>query len=157
MEKFQREPLTIELIDELIPLFIRHDQAVSQLSDIPFSPDYRAFLKAEELGNLRVFTAREESSEKLLGYTIFFVTHHLHRRNSRQAEQSALYVIPERAGFGGRFITWADEQLAIEDIELVLRSVKPAFDYGPMLERKGYAPLEAVYFKRLKEGAAHAG
>lgn len=150
MEKFQRELASLELFDEMIPLFVEHDRAVSLLSDIPLSPDYDAFLGAEAAGRLRIFTARDESTEELLGYSVFFVFHSLHRKQCLQAEQSALYVKPDRAGFGSRFIGWVDDQLESEGAGVIIRAVKRAFDYGPMLERKGYSQMETVYFKRAE-------
>lgn len=150
MEKFQREPASVELIDELIPSFVEHDRAVSHYPDIPLNPDYETFLAAEHAGRLRVFTARDEKSEEILGYSVFFVSPHIQKKHSIQAEETALFIHPEARGFGPRFISWTEEQLFGEGVDVIARHSKarPDLNFAPMLERKGYDLKELVFFKR---------
>lgn len=156
MEKFQRETATVELIDEMIPTLILHEKSVSHYPDIRLNPDYEKFLNAERAGNLRVFTARSEKTGALLGYSLFFVSNHLHKRHSLQAEENALFIHQESRGFGLRFIDWTEDYLRREGVQVVVRHTKarPELNFAPMLERKGYKLGEFVFFKRLDEEAS---
>jgi GNAT superfamily N-acetyltransferase len=151
MEVFQREPATPELFEELLPLLVEHERAVSSCPDIPLKPDYDTYLGAEALGKLRVFTARDGETRQILGYSVFFVGPHIQKSQLVQAEEHALFVHPEARGFGPRFIDWTEAQIESEGAHFIARNskAKPEQNFSPMLERKGYELRELVWMKRL--------
>lgn len=146
---FQREPATQELLEELIPLVVAHDEESSNYPDIPLKIDYKRYLQVEDAGLLALFTARDEKS--IVGYNAFFIHPHFHRMQSLQAYEDVIFISPEARGFGGQFISWVDEQLRASDVQVIYRHVKVqlAPKHGHLLERKGYDAKEIVYAKRL--------
>ncbi len=50
---------------------------------------------------------------------------------------------------GARFIQWCDEQLTAEAVQVVYQHVKLAYDFGSLLTRLGYEPIETVWGRRL--------
>ena len=113
MEIFQREPASLELFEEALPLLLLHYRSVAHFKDIEFSPDYETYLKMDELGMLRIYTARD-SDKNMLGYAVFFVRKNMHYKESLQAVQDILFIHPEARGFGRRFIPYCEEELKKE-------------------------------------------
>jgi len=148
--KFSLEPCTRELLDELLPLLHIHWKTVAHFQDIELAPDTEAYLKLQEHGMLRVFTAREETSG-LIGYAVFFVRPNIHYRKSLQAQQDVLFIHPEKRGFGAKFIAWCDKQLAAEGVQAVYHHVKakPELNFSPLLEKQGYHLIDLIWAKRL--------
>jgi len=140
----------VDLLDELLPLFIEHNAYVAHFKDIRLEPDYEKYLAAEEFGTFRLFTARAYGGD-LLGYSAFFVYPNIQRKSSLQADSHALFIREEHRGFGGRFIDFVDQELKKEGVEVVYQTVKasPDLNFSPILERKGYQLTEIVWAKRL--------
>lgn len=148
--RFQREIATPDFCDELKPLLQKHYLEIAHYQDIPLDPDFGQYVKSEEIGMLRCFTARDETS-KLCGYAIFFVRKNLHYRSSLQAVQDILFLSPEHrnAGFGARFISFCDSELKKESVQAVYHHVKEAHNFGPLLEKIGYKLVDLIYARRL--------
>ncbi len=140
----------LEVFDEALPLVLAHYQEIATWHDIPLDPDLAAYAEVERAGMLRTYCARNAYGQ-LVGYAVFLVRHNLHYRQSKQALQDVLYLDPAYRGraLGLRFIRWCDEQLAAEGVQVVYQHVKRAHDFGPLLERLGYQPLETTYARRL--------
>lgn len=155
MEKFLREPVTLELLEELLPLFVEHDRAVAQFQDIRLNPNYEFYLSLEAAGRLRAFVARDAETNAALGYSAFIVMENPQRKESLIAQENVLFIHPEARGFGGAFVDWCDFQLQSEGVQVVYRHVKPKPDlnFSPLLERKGYELAELVWAKRLDRSA----
>jgi GNAT superfamily N-acetyltransferase len=149
--RFQREKLTASLCEELKPLLERHYLEIAHYQDIPLDPDYEQYVKLEDAGVLRVFTARESKFSMLAGYAIFFVKNNLHYKASLQAIQDIIFVHPgfRSAGFGAKLITFCDEELQKEKVQVVYHHVKEAHNFGPLLEKIGYKLVDLIYGRRL--------
>lgn len=133
---------------EMYPLFEKHWVEIAQHKDIPLAPDRDLYVKMDELGALRVYTAREAGV--LVGYSVYSVTPHLHYASCKLATQDVLFIQKDKRGrFGARFIAWCDEQLRGQDVQIVAHHVKVAHDFGPLLERMGYSCVEKIYMRRL--------
>ncbi len=156
MEKFQLEKASPELFEEMLPLLTLHYKSVAHFQDIEFSPDYQTYLKLAEIGMLRIFTAREEKGNALIGYAVFFVRPNLHYKNSLQAVQDILFIHPEARGFGKRFIEWTEDVLRAEGVQAVYHHVKakPDLNFSPLLERIGYTLVDLIWAKRLDKVGA---
>lgn len=147
MITFNKEPLS-GFLDEAKPLFETHWAEISHYKDIRLNPDYESYLSSEE--NLRCFTSRKDGL--LIGYSIYFVRPNLHYKDSLQAVQDVLFILPEyRHGrIGITLIKFCDEDLKREGVQVVYHHVKAAHNFGPMLERLGYEMIEYIYAKRLQ-------
>lgn len=146
--KFKREIASESLFEELRPLLFAHWREIAHYQDIELKPDWSTYLKVEEMGCLRVFTARDDQ-EKLIGYAVFMVRPNLHYSDSIQACQDILYVDKERRGFGAKFIAWCDRALQAEGVQAVYHHVKREHNFGSLLERMGYQLVDLIYSKRL--------
>lgn len=157
---FARETLTDEVFTEALPLLQAHFREVGHFQDIPLDVDRGMYYTAQENGAVRCFTAREARPNPvagptkglwfLVGYALFFVRSNPHYSGSVQAVEDVIYLDPiVRGGTGAKFIRWQDEQLAGEGIQVVMRHVKEAHDYGKLLERQGYEPVDRLFAKRL--------
>lgn len=146
--RYQREPVTHDLIEEMFPLLRLHYEEIAKFKDIPLEPDQESYIALDKAGIVRAFTARDEANT-LQGYAVFFVKHNLHYKSSLQAVQDVLYVNPTSRGFGAKFILWCDKELQREGVQAVYHHVKSEHNFGPLLERMGYELVDLIYTRRL--------
>jgi hypothetical protein len=148
---FAREPMTMDLWDEALPLLHQHWVEIAHYTDIPLEPDIEKYMAMAKAGTLRVYTARDRDDEELLvGYALFFVANNAHYKSSVQAVQDVIYVDTHARGLtGARFIKYCDMRLALEGIQVVYHHVKAAHNFGKMLERMDYKLVDLIYAKRL--------
>lgn len=145
---FVRAPSLKAMWDEIFPLFQKHWLEIAHFDDIPLNPDTEQYFKIDALGLLHVYTARDEDG-KLVGYAVYFVTPHLHFKQSIHATQDVLFIDKEHRGFGMRFIRWCDEQLRAAGVHVVINAVSEANDYSLVLRRMGYKRSDQMYVRRL--------
>lgn len=142
-----------ECMDEIDKLGQLHYDEVAFYKDIPFQPRWDAYLKICEADKCRLYTVRNVEKE-LLGYACFFIDGHMHYADSKTAIQDVLFLHPAIRGqkTGAAFISWCDEQLKSEDVQVVIHHVKvtkPQLDFSPLLEKMGYMLMDKIYTKRL--------
>lgn len=149
MPPYAREPLSPELVSEMVPLIVRHFVEVAHFKDIKVEPDFDRYMAVEAAGLLRIYTAREHG--QLIGYSVFVVTQHPHFRGVLQANEELLFLDPDhrRGAAGSYFIKFCDEQLAAEGVNVIYHTVSPARDYSPILLSRGYSLCDHVYARRL--------
>lgn len=145
---FQRERAH-DVFEEMKPLFQKHWDEISHYKDIPLDPDFDMYLKMEDMGVLRVFTAREDD-KTLVGYAVFFIKHNLHYKSSLQAMQDIIFIDSEHRGTGVKLILWCDRQLKSEGVQIVFQHVKVATPHTVALfKRLGYEEVDVILGKRL--------
>jgi GNAT superfamily N-acetyltransferase len=151
MTTMQRETMD-QVLGEIEPLLQMHFAEIAHFQDIPLDPDIGFYRRAEVAGGLRIFTARSDGV--LIGYAIFFVRQSAHYRGSRQAMQDILFVAPEKRGstVGPRLITYCDNALRDEGVQVVYHHVKAAHDFSSLLKRLGYQLVDHIYARRLDHG-----
>lgn len=145
--KFQRERIA-DVYEEALPLLTAHWKEIAHYQDIILNPDIETYVKMDDAGMLRAFTARDLNGI-LIGYAVFFVRANMHYKDSLQASQDILYIDKNKRGTGGRFILWCDEQLKAEGVQVVYHHSKVAHNFGPLLERFGYKLVDYIYGRRL--------
>ena len=145
---FRRENVK-DVWPEILPLFEQHWREIAHDLSIPLDPDYEFYVKADEMGALRVFTAREAGA--LVGYCVYFVRPNPHYRKHVYAVQDVLFIRKDRRGrFGLKFIDWCDMQLRGQGVNVVTQHVKEAHNFGPALARVlGYELVDHIYVRRL--------
>lgn len=149
--KFSREPVTDQFIAEVLPLLKMHYEEIDHYKDIPLDPDFEVYKSLDKSGWLRNFVSRDEEG-KIIGYCVYYVKNSMHYKTSIQAIHDVLFIDPSKRGFGKKFISWCDEQLKSEGVQVVYQHIKAAHNIGPMLERMGYELIDLVYGKRLDNG-----
>lgn len=148
--QFERKPVDHDFVTkEMWPLLERHWREISAFQDIPLKPDIEKYVAMEQAGNLRCFTVRVDDA--LIGYAVFFVHMNLHYSTSLQAVQDVLYLEKSSrgAGVGREFISWCDDQLKAESVQVVYHHVKEKLNFGPLLQGLGYKRIEALWARRL--------
>ena len=141
-----------ELWEEILPLLQLHWQEIARYHDIKLNPDVAMYNKLDEAGKFVIYTARDNG--ELVGYAAYFLNHNMHYRDSFQAVQDVLFLHPDyRNGFTGiRLIKYADQQLQELGVQLVMHHVKLKNDFGMILQRMGYQPIETIWGRRLDDG-----
>lgn len=94
-----------------------------------------------------MFTAREDAL--LIGYSGYFLSQHLHHRDSAQAVMDVAFILKELRGFGHKFFNWCDGQLETLGVNLVYRGVSASTNAGESLKRNGHLLIDSLYVKRL--------
>lgn len=138
------------LADEAMDIFSAHGKEVVNHTATPIKIDIEAYQRAERVGCLRVFTARSEEGE-LAGYAIYYVAIHPHYLTP-QAIQDGMYILPKFRGLhvSSLLLKWVHKQLATEGVLDVYQSVPCSNDFGVILYRLGFRPLETVHHKSLR-------
>lgn len=134
--------------DEAQPLIRAHGREVRFFAGLEPDLDRDMMVKLDELGLLRLFTARVAG--RLVGYAVVFVNRHMHYRGQVWAVQDALYVLPEHRGrMVLRFLAWQDDRLTKLGCSVIVRHSTVHRDYTRVLEHQGYVPLDHGYARRL--------
>lgn len=139
----------------IMPLLLLHYAEIGQ-HDLDVMPDWDGYLKAESEDKLFILTARVDGA--LVGYNVMLLLHHPHYRDARVAQNDVIYVVPEyrrgRVGLG--LIKYFEAAMRGCGFDKIYYHAKLANDFGRLLERMDYLPVETVYAKSLKveSGAA---
>ena len=149
MTTYQRETIAT-IREEIEPMLAAHHAETAVFGDeFPLAPNLAAYERLEQLGMLRVYSAR---NPHLIGYSVCFVTTSMHRQVV-EASEDLLYVLHEYRGktVGVRLMRFVEASLAAEGVQLLARRSKACADLsiGAMLEHMGYVGVETVYCKRI--------
>jgi len=146
---YKEEIFDDNLINEMLPLLVKHKDEICLYEDFDLDPDWGAYKRLQELGMFKIFTARNE--DKLIGYVAFAIHHNLHYRARKHAVQDVLYLDPTHRGrmMGVKLIKFADDVLRDNGVHLVSQHVKIKHDFSPLLEYIGYEQVEKIYERRL--------
>lgn len=141
IEKFSDNVETLKELSQL------HYKEVAPYDDIPLNVQWARFIKLNELDVLKMYGVRKDT--KLVGYALFFIQDSLEYSPSLQASLNNIFIHPDFRGRGLDFISWCDEQLKEEGVQVVYHHVKVKNDYGVALEKIGYKKMNIDYSKRL--------
>jgi GNAT superfamily N-acetyltransferase len=138
------------LWSEIKPICAANHDETGMLPGVPLDLATEQYEQLEDMGLLRCYTARTEWG-RLIGYSVFIVSTSLHSRRCLQACQDALFILPEyRLGSTGlRLIRFADEALANEGVEVVVRQTTANRDISRIFEGMGYLETHRCYARRL--------
>lgn len=137
-------------LGEAMALVEQHYAEVARDKDIPLDIDVERYRKLADGGYMRIYEARLDG--KIVGYATFIIDLNSHYRGSLQAVQDVLYVEPSARGrmIGPRLVSYCDDQLAREGVQVVLQHQKLAHPaLGVVLQRCGYEHSENLWVKRL--------
>lgn len=145
---FACELYSEKLIQEMRPLWDDHHEEVPQMG-LMIDPDLALYSRMAKNGVLRIYTARV--ADMLVGYQVFGVMPHPHRRYSLEANGDLLYLDPEvRKGIVAlKFLKWCDAQLAKEGVRVVHHQFSVAKDLTPLFRRLGYTAMDITMARAL--------
>lgn len=144
--RFRKERFE-EAWDEAITLMQQHHDEVGPFRGEKLTASLNVFAGLEMGGSARLFTARED--DELLGYATFMIGANPNYVHLTQAVQSAIFIRPDKRGFGARFIDWCDAELKKDGVNVVFQYVSIHHDFSSTLLRLGYEKAETVYLRRL--------
>lgn len=150
--KFALEPYSEKLVQEMRPLWDAHHEEVPQLG-LPIDPDLTMYSQMAKNRVLRIYTARVGAGREsmLVGYQVFGVMPHPHRRYSLEANGDLLYLDPEvRKGLVAlKFLKWCDAQLTREGVKVVHRQFSIEKNLTPLFRRLGYDIMDISVARKL--------
>lgn len=153
---FQTESIETARNDSLI---LDHYKEIALNQDqIPLDPDWERYNQAEVSGNLLCCTVRDGETVKdspVIGYSVFFLTWHIHYNTTRIATNDVLYLDKKyrNGGTGIKLIKYSEEQLKVYGVDKVIWHIKfnkkdgDRKDFSPILERLGYEEEEKILTK----------
>lgn len=139
-----------DVIEEIKPLLHDHWEEIAGYKDqFPLNPDYEKYAKLDEMGMCHIVTARDEGI--MIGYFVSFVMPHLHYQDCLYAMNDIVFVAKEHrhGSVGAKLIRFAEVELAKMGAHRMCLHVKVSNDFGPLLERMGFACTEKNYEKLL--------
>lgn len=143
---FQRERFR-DFVDELIPLNKAHYKEVEwNVEKIPWDANIPWYKEMDSNDALICFTGR--GGGLLVAYALFFFGDHPHSVSTRFAVNDAIYVHPlHRGSTGSAFIDYMEKELQNLGAQVVTYQVKTTMNWGSMLERKNFAPVDTTWAK----------
>ena len=152
IESLQRESIC-DTWNELVILARAHwDEVAAPLFPAQaFGLDRGYYDAAETAGMFRLYTARSPDWS-LVGYASYVVNGDAHARSSLNAQQDALYVLPEwrTRGTGWRLLRYALDRLRVDAVQVVHQFTTPSRDFGDVLTRLGFRPTATHYTLTLE-------
>ena len=139
-----------ECLEELEPLFkecfneIEYDNKL-----VSFNPDYKTYIKVEEIGLLSLITVRDNSI--LVGYFIAIITPMLHSKHLTSAHNDTLYIKPShrKGTIGYRLLKFVEKHLIDRGVNIFTISMKVEHPFDRLCERLGMIQIERNYLKYL--------
>lgn len=149
------EPLSGLLDDGLATLVRQHWEEVGVHKDkMPLDCDWERYQALEDGKILKILAARRD--DVLVGYNSFMVLPHLHYATTVHALGDAIFVprALRHTGIGVELIDRAERDLTAQHAPGWVRIVyhdKAHLEYlGPVLRKRGYGHIEAIYDKMVR-------
>jgi len=138
--------------EEMKPLFENHWEEVALYTDvIDLCPDYDKYKQLEEMGMVKIVTARKE--EELVGYVVLFVQPHLHYLQDIWCSMDIIYLAPylRKTGIGAELVKASEEVAKGCGASVLQFSTKVKQPFDTLMKWTGFDLVERVYSKCLKE------
>ena len=142
-----RALITDELIEELHPLLLLHNEEVRDMDIVDYNLNW--YRQLQHGGRYELYVARKEG--KLIGYAGYHIATSPHHKSTMYAVCDLIYIIKKQRGKRGlvSLLDFAEADFKNKSIKYTSMSVRPHHDFGPILERRGYNMKEIVYLKEL--------
>jgi len=117
---------------------------------IKLNPDWDAYYDLEELGALKIFTARFDG--KLVGYFVVICRNHLHYKDDLFAFNDVLYLQKDyRKGLtGAKLMKFAEKCLKEDGVSVLVVNTKRHKPFDILLSWLGFKHTENIYTKYLR-------
>lgn len=145
----QQEWLTDSVIEEMQPLLAQHYQELTLHKEVvKLHPVWDRYMTLQSVGAFKLLTVRDEG--KLIGYSAFFITQHMHYAELDVAINDVFYIDPAyRAGpTAFRMIRFAEAMLK-DEVQKLTYHYKFGNKLALILDRMGYSREEGVSGKIL--------
>lgn len=148
--KYQRERLSdhINECDQLVKDYF--DRTIAWQGMPPLAMNWGLYKKAEEVGNLLFFTARDDD-KVMQGFSMYIVSFDPHYHNHKFAQCDILAVRPEwrGRGIGKWLVTHAELALKRHGVDRMIHRFRTIYDVEPLFTKLGFTEVERTYMKVL--------
>ena len=138
-------------VEEIKLLMVDHDRVLTNdiTQEWPLDVDFDLYRKVEEVGRLRIFTAREEG--RMVGYLICILMHSQQRKSLRMAHEEAFYVDPDfrRNGTATKLMEFAEESLKPEADIIMYHAPEANPAFGLLLKKRRCKKYAEYFARRL--------
>lgn len=144
------ERISDSIESEFWPLLEMHrEELTTDKGLMILSPDVERYRQLEDAGVLVALVMRLDG--KAIGYSVNFLSQHLHYSAMRYAHNDVLFLHPDyRSGDLGRVLIEATENVASEHgAQLMLWHAKPGTALERILPRWGYRVQDVLFSKVL--------
>ena len=151
MVDYYVEPLSDKLIAEVQPLIeLHYEELTLHKQVIKLDPDWNRYKSLADQKMITIITARDKGV--LIGYSLFFVSPHIHYKNNIMANNDVLYLHPDyRQGRTGlKLIRKCEQVLQEQQVDKIVWHVKYAKDFRQILYRLGYEDEDALVGKIIR-------
>jgi GNAT superfamily N-acetyltransferase len=148
---YQQESL-VTCEEDAKELLVQHWEEIALNKElIKLNPDWPAYYKLEEVGALKVFTARSEGN--LVGYFVVICRPHLHYVDHVFAFNDVLYLNKSyRKGLtGAKLMKFAEKCLKEDGVSVMIVNTKRHKPFDSLLQWLGYTHVENIYSKTLRD------
>jgi len=152
MIEYRIEPFTDEIIVELQYLIELHYAELTLHKEVvKLDPDWDKYKHLAKLGMIAFITARDDG--KLIGYSLFFVSPHIHYKNNIMANNDVIFLHPAyRQGRTGiKLLYKCEEVLQAMNVDKIIWHIKFAKDFRNILYRMGYEDEDALVGKIIRK------
>lgn len=143
----------LDVVDELHPLHQAHfSETEKHRLGFGMDPDYEAFAQSEKAGQLIQFTARDVSSDKLVGNIRMYIGTSLHTGTLFAAEDT-FYLLPDyRSGFTAiRFWQFMEGSVRLIGVREIRTDSKVVNKVHRLNEYLGYTHVANKYVKIFED------
>ena len=134
--------------EDIVPLLDKHWAETEPNQDtIPLDPDWNEYALLDQMGILRIFTARQDRG--LIGYCVVMMSKSIHHKDHLFASTDVIYVKPEfrKSTTGAELIKFAEAHCKENGASLMTLNMKVDFPFDGLMQRMGFNLLERVYHK----------
>ena len=139
-----------EMLAEAQTLFDEHYEEIARNKQVMvLKPDEPTYRKAEEMGTIFILSARQ--NDVLIGYSVNFVSNHLHYADLKLAQNDLLFISKEHRGgrVGLRLIKDTENHAKSLGCKLMLWHCKPSTPLNEILPRLKYGVQDIIYSKEI--------
>lgn len=151
MVDYYVEPLSDKLIAEVQPLIeLHYEELTLHKQVIKLDPDWNRYKSLADQNMITIITARDKGV--LIGYSLFFVSPHIHYKNNIMANNDVLFLHPDyRQGRTGlKLLRKCEQVLQEQQVDKIVWHVKYAKDFRQILYRLGYEDEDALVGKIIR-------
>ena len=152
--RISKTEIKLATVDEMLAtaqtLFDEHYEEIARNKHVMvLKPDEETYRKSEEMGTIFILSARQ--GDKLIGYSVNFVTNHLHYADLRIAQNDLLFISKEHRGgrIGLKLIRETENHATSLGCKLMLWHCKENTTLSALLPRIKYGEQDIIYSKEL--------
>ena len=139
-----------EMLAEASILFDEHYEEIARNKQVmKLKPDETTYYRMEDSNRIFILSARQD--DKLIGYSVNFVIHHLHYADLKLAQNDLLFISKEHRGgrVGLKLIKETEKHATSLGCKLMLWHAKENTALVSLLPRLKYGVQEIIYSKEI--------